>query len=186
MPRINWIATGLLLVSTLACGGGGSGDVDSVSNYTGSFTPDAQNPGANTVFVIGTPGSGSNVSLVTLSVYVNNISDIYGASFDVSFDSTKAQFVNYSAGEVLEFGGQSVSYQVNATNPGRIVVGVARTSGGVGVTVPDARVLVRVTLKVTDVGSSQVQFSNPALLNSQNPPAPKSGITFFGGTLSAI
>jgi hypothetical protein len=79
-----------------------------------------------------------------------------------------------------------VSYQINATTPGRLVVGVARTSGGVGVTVPDARILVRLTLRVTDLGSSMVGFSNPALLNSQDPPAPKSGVTFFGGTLTAI
>jgi len=185
MRRVKWIVTGLLLVSTLGCGGGGS-ESGSSTNYAGSFVPDAQNPGANTVYVTGSPGTGSNASLVTLHVYVNNTSDVYGASFDVSFDSTKAQFVNWTPGEVLEFGGQSVSYQVNATTPGRLVVGVARTSGGVGVTVSEAKPLVHLTLRVTNTGSSAVRFTNPALLNSQDPPAPKSGMTFFGGMLSAV
>jgi hypothetical protein len=185
MRHVNGMVTGLVIACLLGCGGGGSGDGGPSNNYAGSFTPDTQSPGANTVYTTGTSGSGSNASLVTVNVIVNDTADIYGASFDVTFDPSKAQFVNYSAGELLEFGGQSVSYQVNATTPGRLVVGVARTSGGLGVTVTDARILIRLTLRVTDAGASAVRFGNPALLNSQNPPTPKSGIAFFGGTLTA-
>jgi len=185
MRRFGTIATWVLLVAVVGCGGGGSSP-SPASNFAGSFTPDAQNPGANTVYMTGTPGAGSNASLVTLHVYVNDTSDVFGASFDLSFDPAMAQFVNWTAGQVLEFGGQSVSYQINASTPGRVVVGVARTSGGIGVTVPDAQALVHLTLRVTDVGSSSVQFTNPALLNSQNPPQPKTGVTFFGGTLTGV
>ena len=165
---------------------GGTSESGSTTNYAGSFVPDAQNPGANTVYMTGAAGTGSNANLVTLHVYINNTSDVYGASFDLTFDPSMAEFVNWTAGQVLEFGSQSVSYQINASTPGRVVVGVARTSGGVGVTVPDAEVLIHLTLRVTDAGSSSVSFQNPALLNSQNPPQPKTGVTFFGGTLTGV
>jgi len=185
MHRFGTIALWVLVVAVVGCGGGGSSPSPS-TNFQGSFTPDAQNPGANTVYTTGTPGTGGNAGLVTLHVYVNNTSDIYGASFDLVFDPAMAQFVNWSAGQVLEFGGQSVTYQINASSPGRVVVGVARTSGGVGVTVPDAAVLIHLTLRVIDAGSSTIQFTDPALLNSQNPPQPKTGVAFFGGTLTGV
>jgi hypothetical protein len=186
MRRYTTIATWVLLASVFGCGGGGSSDSDSGSNFAGTFTPDVQNPSANTVYTTGTPGSGSNGNLVTVHVFINNTSDIYGASFDMTFDPAMAQFVNWTHGQVLEFGNQSVTYQINASTPGRVVVGVARTNGGVGVTVPDAQPLIHLTLRVTDAGSSVVGFQNPSLLNSQNPPQPKTGVTFFGGTLTGI
>jgi Cohesin domain len=186
MDRYRALASWLLLAFVAGCGGGGASESGSASNFAGSFTPDAQNPGANTVYMTGTPGSGSNANLVTVHVFVSNTSDVYGASFDLEFDPNMAQFVNWTAGQVLEFGGQSVSYQINASTPGRVVVGVARTSGGVGVTVPDEKPLIHLTLRVTDAGSTAVGFTSPALLNSQNPPQPKTGVTFFGGTLTGV
>ena len=192
--RYAHLFTVLFVSIALACGGGGSGDSSGgvvggggggSSNVAGSFTPGAQNPGANTVYLTGTTGSGANNSLVTLHVNVSNTSDVFGASFDVQYDPTMAQFVNWGAGDLLEFGGQSVAYQVNATQPGRLVVGVARTSGGVGVTTTGVRRLIDLTLRVTRAGNSQVAFLNASLLDSQNPPQTKQGISFFGGTLSA-
>jgi hypothetical protein len=175
------------LCAALACGGG-SGGSDVVSggpggstNLSGSFTPDAQNPAGNTVYTTGT----NSGALVILNVYVNNTNDVFGASFDLLYDPTMVQFENWSPGELLEFGGQSVAYQVNATEPGRLVVGVARTSAGVGVTTTTAKKLVNLTMRVTDSGNSAVQYANATLLDSQNPPEVKSGIAFFGGTLTA-
>ena len=186
MRRCTAIAIWALVALVVGCGGGGAGESATGSKFAGSFTPDVQNPGANTVYMTGSAGQGSNTNLVTLHVYVNNTTDIYGASFDLEFDPAMAQFVNWTAGQVLEFGSQPVSYQINASTPGRVVVGVARTNGGVGVTVPDAKPLIHLTLRVTDAGSSSVAFQSPALLNSQNPPQPKTGVTFFGGILTGI
>ena len=185
MHRFLAIATAVMVALVVGCGGGGSGESGSAS-FAGSFTPDLQSPGVNTVYMTGSAGAGSTANLVTVHVYVSNTADIYGASFDLTFDPGMAQFVNWTRGQVLEFGNQPVSYQINASTPGRVVVGVARTTGGVGVTVPDAQALIHLTLRVTDAGSSAVGFSNPALLNSQNPPQPKTGVTFFGGTLTGI
>ena len=182
----------VLLAVSLACGGSGGATGNAVpgppggsGNVAGDFTPDAQNPGANTVYTTGTPGSGANAALVTLHVFVNNTSDVFGASFDMTYDSSRAQFVNWSPGELLEFGGQSVTYQVNATQPGRVVVGVARTSGGVGVTSTGATRLINLTIRATQAGSSAVRLDNADLLGSQNPPQAKPGVAFFGGTLTA-
>ena len=129
MRRIHWtVAIAILtLTVTISCGGGG-GDSSTGGGSTivaADFTPTDLNPGANTVTVQGSASS----NIVTLSAMVTGTAGVYGASFDLVFDPGVAEFAGHSPGNLLETGGQQVTYQVNAQQAGRVIVGVARTTG---------------------------------------------------------
>ena len=106
--------------------------------------------------------------------------DVFGATFDVVYDAGKAEYRNWSAGEVLESGGHQVSYLVNGDQPGRIVVSATRPKGDSGADISGTKVLVNLTLRVTQAGNSQVGFQNADLTDPQDPPLPINGISFSG------
>lgn len=174
------------VVLTLACGGGGGGDVVSGGGggstiVAASFTPEIASPGANNVSTVGSPNS----NIVTVTVMVTGTSDVYGASFDLVFDPTVAEFVGWSPGTLLESGGRQVSYQVNSQLPGRVVVGASRTQPIGGADAGVSTGLIQLRLRANRAGTTSVRFENADLLDSQNPPQDIGGIQFSGGTLVA-
>jgi hypothetical protein len=186
MRRFHWILIALFLTVTVSCGGGsGGGGVTGGGGgstiYAGSFTPAEPNPGANSVSLMGSASS----NIVTLAVNVTGTNDVFGGSFDLVYDPTMAEFANWAAGSLLESGGHQVSYQVNAQQAGRVIVGVSRTTIGAGADAGISTALVQLRLRVIEAGSSSVRIENADLLDSQNPPGPIAGIAFSGGTLSA-
>jgi hypothetical protein len=144
------------------------------------FTPSDSNPGANTVSVMGSASS----NIVTLNVMVTGTAGVYGAGFDLVFDPTMAEFAGYSPGNLLETGGQQVTYQINALQPGRVIVGVARTTG-TGIDAGVSTALIQLRLRAKQAGTTEVRFENADLLNANNPPSEIVGIAFAGGTLTA-
>lgn len=177
------------IVVALSCGGGSSdgGTTDGGGGSTslvGSFSASQANPGDNSVAMA--EGSGTNGNLVVVEVNVTGTSNLFGAAFDVTYDSSRATFVNWSPGTVLESGGQSVSYQVSATQPGLVVIGISRTgsqAGGVDVTA--AQPAIRLTFRVTQAGNSTLGFGNASLQDAQSPPQDIPGLSWYGGTLVA-
>jgi hypothetical protein len=184
MRRIHWtVAIAILtLAMTISCGGGG-GDSPAGGGTTivaVDFTPTDLNPGANTVSALGSSSS----NIVTLSVMVTGTPGVYGASFDLVYDPDVVEFAGWSKGNLLETGGQQVTYQVNAQQSGRVIVGVARTTG-VGIDAGVSTALVQLRLRARAAGVSPIRFENADLLNSNNPPTEIVGIAFTGGTLTA-
>jgi hypothetical protein len=94
------------------------------------------------------------------------------------------EFAGWAPGNLLETGGQQVTYQVNAQQSGRVIVGVARTTG-VGIDAGVSTALIQLRLRATSAGTSAISFQNADLLNSNNPPTEIVGIAFTGGTLTA-
>jgi len=181
------LLTILLILATAAsvsCGGGGDsapGGGGGTTIYSGSFTPDNANPGANTVSVAGS----GNTNIVTLWINVSGTNDVSGAAFDVNFDPTMVQYAGWSPGQLLEQGNHQVTYQLNSQQSGRVIVGVSRTTAGTGANATVATPIIVLQFRVTRAGSSSLGFENADLLNSANPPVAKSGISFSGGTLTA-
>ena len=68
--------------------------------------------------------------------------------------------------------------------PGRVIVGVARTTG-VGVDAGVSTALIQLRLRAIRSGTATIRFENADLLNSNNPPTEIVGIAFTGGTLTA-
>lgn len=175
---------GFFVLATMAAACGGGSDVvnNSPSVLTGGFTPEVLNPGAKTTAM----GVGSTSgSLVTVAVNITNTNGVYGAAFDVRFDPAMASWVSYSHGSVLETGGHTPTYQVDDSQPGRVVVGASRNGSVSAVDVVGTRNLINLTFRVTQPGSSQLTFGSPDLYNAQAPPQPIPGVTFFGGALQA-
>lgn len=184
MSRIHWTVVIAIttLALTLACsGGGGNVPTDEIiePGELADFTPANPNPGANSVSVQGSVTS----NIAVLSVMVTGTAGVYGASFDLIFDPDIAEFVGYLPGNLLEAGGQQVVYQVNAHHAGRVIVGVARTTG-TGIDAGVSTALIELRLRVKRLGVSPVSFEGAELLNSNNPPTEIVGIGFTGGTLT--
>ena len=184
MRRIHWtVAIAILtLAMTVSCGGGGGDDsIGGGSDIVAAdFTPTDLNPGANTVSALGSSSS----NIVTLSVMVTGTAGVYGAAFDLVYDPGVVEFAGWSPGNLLETGGQQVTYQVNANQAGRVIVGVARTTGA-GIDAGVSTALIQLRLRATSSGTSPIRFENADLLNSNNPPTEIVGIAFTGGTLTA-
>ena len=184
MSRIHWtvVIAIMTLALTLACGGGGGNVPTDEIIRTGEladFTPANPNPGVNSVSVQGSV----TTNIAILSVMVTGTAGVYGVSFDLIFDPDIAEFAGYAPGNLLEAGGQQVVYQVNARQAGRVIVGVARTTG-TGIDAGVSTALIQLRLRVKEPGVSQVSFEKAELLNSNNPPTEIVGIEFTGGTLT--
>lgn len=171
------ILSALVIIS--ACGGGGGGGSSTSPSSTITFTADSSSPGSNTVYMTRNSSESSGNTLA-VDIKVNNASDVYGAAFDVDFDSSKMTYSTYSNGSFLEQGGASVSYQVatQSGNSGKLVVGISKqgaVSGASGIGT-------LLTLKFNVSGGTDIDFSNNQLANSSG--SSISGITWSGGTVT--
>lgn len=146
-----------------ACSNGGSG-------ITGPSI------GANTVYVKRN-ASLSSGSTVAVDVKVNSVSNVYGAAFDVDFDSSKMTYAGCTQGSFLEQSGGCVA-NLQPGNNGKLVVGISKQGSVSGVSGSGTVV----TLKFTASGSSSVAFSNNALKDPNNQTI--SGTTWTGGSIT--
>jgi hypothetical protein len=184
----------ILAVSTLvlavACGGGeGSSDGGVINDSSqsrvvaASFTPDEPDPSDDSIAMSLVTGGVTN--RVTVGVDVTGTDDVFGASFDVIYDSSSAQYVSWGRGSLLENHGQNVTYVVSEGVAGRLVVGISCIGCPSGVNVTDSRQLVELTFVVSEPGATSLRFANASLLDSAAPnPAPIPGLDWFGGTLT--
>jgi len=187
----------LLAAAAVACGGGGSDSssggvivdppTDPINDSGGStslaagFTAEEQQPGSGSVALSLSSVSGN---LVTIRVRVVGVNDVYGAGFDLPYEAAHVDYVGWSAGNLLEVGGNAPIYTV-AAQDGKLVVGASR-SGPVGGVDVSSRYLIELTFRVRDAGSWAVGLENGFLLDP-GPPAPTAipGIAWFGGHLWA-
>jgi hypothetical protein len=174
----------LLIVLAPACGGGGGGSsggvIDPPDPLLADFSPANSNPGPNTVSMSRRSATGNPV---TINVNVTDTDNIFGASFDVVYPDSLAEYTGYAAGDLLEEGGHSPFYNVTETSPGRIVVVASRTGSVPAVDVTGTRVLIRLAFRLTREGSGLVVFENANLSDDQLPPQNLTGIDWDGGTL---
>jgi len=184
MKRSGFVLGFFVLATMAAACGGGSDVINSPSVLTGGFTPEVLNPGAKTTAM----GVGiTSGALVTVAVNITNTNGVYGAAFDVTFDPAMASWVSSSPGSVLETGGHTPTYQVDDSQPGKVVVGASRNGSVSAVDVVGTRNLINLTFRVTQPGSSQLTFAvgSAQLFGPQAPPQPIPGVSFFGGALQA-
>lgn len=170
------------------CGGGGGGGdaapAPSPTPLTATFTPGNGSPGLNMVAMF---EGAKSADVVTARVTVTNTAGIYGAAFDVTFDSNSVAYVGFSPGTLLEQGGQTPTYQVSNPVPGRVVV-VATRNGAAGTVNAGASTdLIKLTFRVKAKGSFPVAIGGAATLyNGQNPPQPLPGISWYGGAVEGV
>lgn len=134
--------------------------------------------GSNSVYMAKNDELSSGDTLA-IDIKTSNVSNVFGAAFDMDFDSSKMTYDSYAAGSFLESGGSTVNYQValQSGNSGKIVVGISRQGAVSGVSGSETLV----TLKFKVSGNSSVTFSNYELRDSSNQSI--LGISWYGGTV---
>jgi len=177
------VALGVFCGCSSSGGGGGTPFIDNPGGgLAATFTPGQPSPSADEVSMA---ESGTSGNLVTVAVNLTNVEDVFGASFDVDYDSARAEYVSFSPGNLFEAGGDTPLYTINS-QAGRVVVGVARSSGVAGgVDVNGTDTIVRLTFRMTSAGTASLGFDHETLLDDQSPPQPITGLSWSGGNLQA-
>jgi len=177
----------LPVLAAVACGGGGGGSGDggvvnpSPNPVIASFRSDDNTPTVNTVALI--QGS-RNADLVTVRVTVTDATAVFATAFEIVYDTTKAGYVNWSPGSLLEQGGHVPTYTISDSGTGRVVVAASRTGAAGTVNAAGTVTVVNLTFRMKVVGESRADFAtSPVLYDGQNPPVAKSDITWTAGSL---
>lgn len=134
------------------------------------------NPGSNSVYMAQNTSLSSG-DILAIDVKANNISsNVYGAAFDVDFDSSEMTYSSYVKGDFLGSVEPNVELQSGSSN--KVVVGVSKQGTATGATGSGTIV----TLKFNVTGGSTVSFINNELRNSSNQAI--SGISWYGGAVA--
>lgn len=111
----------------------------------------------------GTVASGETV---TLTLAVNNITDLFSTAFDIQYDPTVISFVSAQKGTFLEQGGGTTTLLTSANN-GVLIVGYSRQAvGGVSTGVNGSGNVMTLTFTALANGTSNISFLNNALCSS--------------------
>ena len=177
----------MALVAAPACGGGGgssdSGVGGSPSPVSASFVPDLPTPGSNTVAMI--QASKSN-DVVNVWVTLTGTPNVFAAAFEVVFSDADATYLGFTKGAAFEAGGNVPNYTVDGTsNPGRIVVGVARTNG-TATSISASKAILTLQFRVNQPGTFPVTIENGVLFDAQSTPQPIANILWYAGALSGV
>ncbi len=153
----------ILLALALACGGGGGGGPTAptptptpVAGIT--FTPQGA-PGSSTVFLAS--GAATTATTLVLEVRANQVTDLYGVAFDLTYPGTVLTFSRVTAGPLL---GTSGSVQAAVSAPGTLVVGGSHLGA-----VPGANgsgVVLTLEFTATAAGQGSFAFTRNSAFNS--------------------
>jgi len=166
------------IVASISCGGGGGG-----GGGGGSSTPTAP-PGVNFTAnstttensIYMTQGGGTNSSLLVLEVRVNNVSDLYGAAYDVVFPSSLLSFTEATEGGFLK---GNTSFLALLSSPGRVVVG--QTNLGSDNSESGSGLLATLEFAVIGNGSGAITFDNEQAYRNGSVPQ---DVSFIAGNLT--
>jgi len=181
--RLSWIA---LCLALPLCACSGSGDEAPIStggpssSLVASFT--AARPNPDTLDVRMTAGGGSGDQL-TVDVEIVDTQGVYGAGFELIYDTSVADYLGHSAGTLLEQGGISVNYTVIEATPGRVLVSASRTGAVSGANATGPMPVIRLNFRAEQLGTSDFRFDLPFLVDGNLQDL--TGIDWFGGVFSA-
>ena len=172
----------LLLVLPLlltACGGGGGGSSPSEPTpppppAAGIVLTPQGTPGANSLYLAS--GAATTTTTLVLELRANQVTDLYGVAFDLTYPATQLQFVRATAGPLLNNG----AVQAVASSPGTLVVGgthLGATPGANG-----SGVVMTLELNAVAAGSGSFAFARNSALNSTG--ATISGMTWLAGSVT--
>jgi hypothetical protein len=190
MTRTMSLGIVALVAAALSCGGGGSsgGTIGPGPNpVTASFVPDPNAPSPTSALTVTMAQGAASDDLVTVEVNVAGTSGVYGAAFDLVCDSqygcnpTKVEFVEPSAGSLLEQGSNAPNYTATATGVWPVVLGVSRSGAVPGIDVTTPKTLVNLAFRVKATGTFNLEVRNAALIDSAGQPIP--GVAWYAGSL---
>ena len=182
VPEVPWRlpVRGLLLLLPLllaACGGGGGGGTGPTAPPppTPGFVFTAQSaPPVNSVYLAS--GSGTTATTLILEVRANQVSDLYGVAFDLSYPSAQLQFTRATAGPLLNNG----SVQAVVSTAGTLIVGgthLGATPGASG-----SGVVMTLEFSAVGAGTGSFAFARNSALDSTGKPV--AGLTWVAGSVT--
>jgi hypothetical protein len=149
---------------SLACGGGGGGGGPTSPTPTPTpaasivFTP-AGAPASNALFLASS--TATTATTLVLEVRANQVTDLYGVAFDLTYPSTQLSFSRVTAGPLL---GASGSAQAAVSAPGTLVVGGSHLGA-----VPGANgsgVVLTLEFTATAAGTGSFAYTRNSAFNS--------------------
>ncbi|MFL6263805.1 MAG: cohesin domain-containing protein [Thermoanaerobaculia bacterium] len=175
--RVLLLAVLALALLLTACGGGGGGGTPTAPPpppVAGiAFTAQAA-PGANSLYLAS--GAATTATTLVLEVRANQVTDLYGVAFDLTYPATQLQFVRATAGPLLSNG----AVQAATSSPGTLIVGgthLGSTPGANG-----SGVVLTLEFSAAAAGSGSFAFARNSALNSTG--ATISGLTWLAGSVT--
>ena len=181
----SWIVYAALAASAMllpGCGGGGGGGGGG-STPTGptsstSFTA-TSGSGTNSIFMAS--GSSGSSAVFRLDVRTANVSDLYGAAFDVVYPSSILSF-NGSAIEGAFLGSGNTTFNVVESPPGNLIIAVSRLGGGGGA--DGSGTLVSLDFTITASGGGDFRFTNRGAFGQGG--ASKPNLSWIEGSITTV
>lgn len=170
------------LALAAACGGGGGGGGSPTEPRPTppppgiTFTADS---GAAQNGIAMASGSGTTLDTLVLEVRANNVQDLYGVGFDLTYPNTLFRFEGATPGFLND--GQQVSFNLVETSPGTLVVGYARLGAVSGATGSGALLTLRFT--ATAAGTGRFAFAQNTAFNSRGETL---AATWTGGSATIV
>ena len=174
------LALAALSLLALACvgGGGGSGPTSPPPPVAGiTFTPQGA-PGTNSIYLAS--GAATTATTLVLEVHANQVTDLYGVAFNLTYPSAVLQFSNATAGALL--GGDSGSVQAVVSTPGTLVVGGSHLGAVAGAN--GSGVVLTLVFTAPAAGQGSLAFTLNSAFNSTG--QTQAGISWLAGTVQVI
>jgi hypothetical protein len=172
--------TVLLLTLLLgACGGGGGGGGSSTPveppppTLGFIFTPQSA-PAVNSLYLAN--GTGTTATTLVLELRANQVTDLYGVAYDLTYPATQLQFSRVTAGPLLGNG----AVQAAASSPGTLIIGgthLGATPGASG-----SGVVMTIEFTALASGSGSFAFARNSALSSTGTAIP--GLTWVAGSVT--
>lgn len=178
LGRLGRVMLATTAMSVAACGGGGGG---------GGVPTGPPPPGTSVVFtasgggnVLLASGAGTQGATLVLEVRTAGVQDLYGVAFHLSYPVGSLHFTGAAEGSVLSTGGTvPTSFQIVASPPGNLVVGLTRLGKVSGTAA--AGTLMTIQLTAAASGSGNLAFSSTLAGDSSGNAIP--GLTWSGGAV---
>jgi hypothetical protein len=146
----------------LSAGCGGDDDDDNGGPLVATFTPSNNPPAANSLTLQAGSASGDTFTVLIQATAIN---DVFGATFDLTYDPDVLDVVSWSAaGSFLEVGGSVPVFLTFPTDPvdanGTVEFTISRLAPSPAVDVAGTQTLFSVTFEATDtVGNTPISFA---------------------------
>ncbi|OHA78670.1 MAG: hypothetical protein A3B07_00495 [Candidatus Yonathbacteria bacterium RIFCSPLOWO2_01_FULL_43_27] len=115
---------------------------------------------------VSSPGTVVSGETITLTIAVNNVTDLFSTAFYIQYDPAVISFVSAQKGTFLEQGGGTTTLLTSANN-GVLIVGYSRQAvGGVSTGVNGSGNIMTLTFNALSNGTSNITFLNNSLCSS--------------------
>lgn len=175
------LVTLVLVLGPLSSCGSSSNDSGGSSGGNGatsaSFTASSPTPPPNSLTM---QAATSNGVSFTIDVVATDVTDLYGATYTLTYSPAILKFIGASEGTHLSTGGISTFFQVALENgvEGRLVVGHSRVGNATGVS--GSGTLHSLSFQAVAKGTTGMAFESAELRDASNGAIP--GVFFSGGS----